>query len=371
MICRTSEPVPGLIPWLTVRHHRASTGAHWRRGVFLRHPIAAYASEALIELRGSADLVVEVRAPSPDLYFNVLRDSIEDLIARRWPGLAYELLMPCPGSRFGTACPGQFPLDGLLRLREKNEVSRVPCMSCGAMHHISVLLTGFAMETQPLIAALDHLRNQLAHVRSDVSRVHALSVEIADTVRRVQRVVSTEVTDCPRLFTFARASRQARVHQRRYRLTLWCEHPGQWHPWDKAGYDLDLPADWFAHAAPYIRLVLRTLQPAVPLAGAITTAVLPVDQQGSVQARLDVMNTLVADLPASTGRSARTGLAPAAGELTLAEGAGLRALRSAVFEQDPHRAFGGMRRVQAPSGDLMWVCPGHYPEYDPGLPMVP
>ena len=76
-------------PWLTVRHHRASTGTHWRRGVFLRHPIAAYASEALLELRSNDDLALEVRAPSPDLYFNVLRDSIEDLILRRWPGLNY------------------------------------------------------------------------------------------------------------------------------------------------------------------------------------------------------------------------------------------------------------------------------------------
>ena len=41
---------PGLMAWLTVRHHRASTGRHWRTGVFLRHPIAAYDSEALLEL---------------------------------------------------------------------------------------------------------------------------------------------------------------------------------------------------------------------------------------------------------------------------------------------------------------------------------
>ena len=107
LICRLAEPAPGLIPWLTVRHHRASTGKHWRRGVFLRHPITAYASEALLELRGSSELAVEVRAPSPDLYFNVLRDSIENLITRRWPGLDYHLFIPCPGNN-GSPCPGQF-----------------------------------------------------------------------------------------------------------------------------------------------------------------------------------------------------------------------------------------------------------------------
>src|SRR5580693_4278218 len=100
---------------------------HWRRGVFLRHPIAAYASEALLELRGSSELVVEVRAPSPDLYFNVLRDSIEDLITRRWPGLIYHLFIPCPGNN-GSPCPGQFRLDGLLRIRENGQTTTVPCM---------------------------------------------------------------------------------------------------------------------------------------------------------------------------------------------------------------------------------------------------
>lgn len=91
LICELSELAPGLIAWLTVRHHRASTGNHWRAGVFLRHPIATYNSEALLELRDDQHLVVEVRAPSPDLQFNVIRDSIEDLIIGRWPGIRYQV----------------------------------------------------------------------------------------------------------------------------------------------------------------------------------------------------------------------------------------------------------------------------------------
>ena len=117
--CQLSEPVSGLVPWLIVRHHRASTGNHWRRGVFLRHPIDAYNSEALLELVRDDQLALEVRAPSPDLFFNVLRDSIEDLITRRWPGLKYQLFIPCPGlADDGAPCPGQFRLDGLLRVRD-------------------------------------------------------------------------------------------------------------------------------------------------------------------------------------------------------------------------------------------------------------
>ncbi len=155
LICRLAEPARGLIPWLTARHHRASTGRHWRRGVFLCHPIAAYASEALLELRGSSELTVEVRAPSPDLYFNVLRDSIEDLITRRWPGLDYHLFIPCPG-RNGSRCPGHFRLDGLLRiLRCHAGQTNVPCMDCGQAHEISSLLTGFTTPSQSLAAEID------------------------------------------------------------------------------------------------------------------------------------------------------------------------------------------------------------------------
>lgn len=61
---------PGLISALTVRLSYADTGMRWRNGVFLRHPNASYASEALMEL-ASTDLRIEVRAPLPDLFLHV------------------------------------------------------------------------------------------------------------------------------------------------------------------------------------------------------------------------------------------------------------------------------------------------------------
>jgi internalin A len=376
LVCRLSESAPGLIPWLTVRHHRASIGANWRRGVFLRHPITAYASEALLELHRDNELALEVRAPSPDMYFNVLRDSIEDLITSRWPGLDYRLLIPCPGkTASGSPCPGQFPLDGLLRQRQGGQIT-VACMDCPQVHEISALLTGFAMPSQPLAAELEQMHGQLAEIKTSITGIQSHAAEIAETVRRVQRVVSMEVTDCPRLFTLAPSrsalGRRARVHQHHYRLTLWCEHPGYWHPWEPASYDLDPPKEWFTRIAPYAILIVRTLQLIVPLAGAVAVASLPQGQQGNAQAHLQVMSTLVADLPSKAEREvAEDGLEEATGQLTAAEGQALRAIRTIVFEHDQLRAFGGLRRVQASSGDLLWVCADHYPHYDPGLPIIP
>jgi internalin A len=84
------------------------------------------------------------------------------------------------------------------------------------------------------------------------------------------------------------------------------------------------------------------------------------------------MKALVADLPSESAPfTDDVSLRNTAGQLNEAEGQALRALRLIVFEHDRQRAFGGMRRVQAPSGDFLWVCPDHYREYDPGLPTVP
>jgi internalin A len=378
LVCRLAEPAPGLIPWLTVRHHRASTDTHWRRGVFLRHPIVAYASEALIELRGNTELAVEVRAPSPDLYFNVLRDSIEDLITRRWPGLDYHLFIPCPGNN-GSPCPGQFPLDGILRIRENHQTGTVPCMSCGQMHEIAALLTGFTAPGQPLSTEIDHLHSQLADISTGITSIQARAAQItdiADMIRRVHRVVSTEVADCPRLFTIApirpaAVRKRARVYQDHYRLTFWCEHPGYEHPWEPAAYDLDPPKEWFTRIAPYAVLVFRTLQLIVPAAGAVAVASLPQSQQATAQAYLEAMGTVFDSLPSTAERlEPGSNITETSGQLTAAEGEALRALRAIIFDHDPLRAFGGLRRIQAPSGDLLWVCVNHYREYDPGLPVI-
>ena len=377
LVCRLSEPAPGLIPWLTVRHHRASTGLYWRRGVFLRHPISAYASEALLELRHDTELFLEVRAPSPDLYFNALRDSIEDLIAVRWPGLKHKLFIPCP--RITTeyaACPGRFPLDTLLRMRERKRTS-VPCMECTEDYEISLLLTGFSAQDQPLMTKLNEMHDQLGRVESIIFRTEGRSAEIAESVRRVLRVVSTEVSDCPRLFTLTRRApagrKRLRFDQYHYRLTLWCEHPGYWHPWFPASYDLNPPKDWAAKIAPYAMLVSKTLQLVIPMPESVAVNVLlPSDQLVRAQRCLQLMSIIISELPANLEQDqdeTRTG--HIGGQLTAAEGRALRALRIMLFDHDSLREFGGLRRVITPPGDLVWVCSDHYIDYDPGLPIIP
>ena len=383
LICELNEPVPGLIAWLTVRHHRASTGNHWRTGVFLRHPIRRYASEALMELRTPNELRVDVRAPCPDFYFSVLRDSIEDLITRRWPGLRYRLLIPCPTrAADGSGCLGRFPLEGLLQYREESKPGPARCWECNTSHDLSQLLTGFAQPDLPLQSTLEQLHDKVTDIGSGVNRVEtgvkrleSYAAEAADSIRRVLRAVASEVTDCPRLFTLTHqrptSLRWLKFYQRHYRLVLWCEQPGELHPWPPAAYSLDQPKGWLVRISPYATLIFKTLQLAIPHLSSVTD-ILTKAQLKNAQNWFDQMETLLAAIPHDPIEDESELISiERVSQLSEAQGQALRGIRAVLFEHDHARAFGDLRRVQAPSGDFLWVCARHYSYYDPGLPSAP
>lgn len=225
------------------------------------------------------------------------------------------------------------------------------------------MLTGFAIPVDPVALSLDKL-----HERLEVS-----AAETADQIRTVIKALSAEITDCPRLFTLVPKDKKKwdpkKAWETGYELTLWCEHPGHEHPCEGAPYGLNLPKDWLKKASPYISVVSKTLRIAVPIAGAAVGMALDEAELTNITDDIKFMEKLSAALPGEIGRGhqrldGETGL-------THAEGAGLRSLRALLFEQDQQRAFGGLQRVFTASGDYLWICPAHYPEYDPGLPKLP
>ncbi|WP_305790188.1 COR domain-containing protein [Symbioplanes lichenis] len=376
VVCKLNEPALGLVSWLTVRHHPSSVGMHWRRGVFLRNPISAYASEALIELDSDRRLLIEVRAPSPDMFFNVIIDSVQLLLHLRWPGLHYSLVIPCPTA----GCTGEFPLDNLLR-RRRNQRSRRDCMECDGEFDIAELLTGFsAVEPElhsainRLVYRIDDMSQAVEKIEAGVDRIEVLATESTHFLRRVIKTLSTEVTDCPRIFTLAPPPRASVLDRLRLTtdlvlLTLWCEHPGEWHPWHEASYELRQEKEWLGHISPYIDFLLKALRLVVPVTAAVAGVVLPKPDLDDINAELQLMKVVAERLPAQVDRPERESEVTE-NNLTMAEGAALRAFRALLFRQDPSQHFGGLRRVQAPSGEFLWVCPRHYQEYDPGLPTV-
>jgi internalin A len=371
LICHMSEEAPGLVAWLTVRNHRFSAGLHWRRGVFLRH--VAHASEALFELLDEHELSLTVRAPSPDYFFSILRDTIEDLVKRRWEGLAYDFLVPCPQVRQnGERCTGRFEFQSLLKCRERNKRT-IDCPRCIESQDVGELLAGFALPEVPLQQGLDEMQERLDEVAAGVHRIEVHTAESASQVRMVLKAVSAEIIDCPRIFTLvprrAHSLNVAKIWQDYLQLTLWYEHPGHMHAWVGAQYNFTRPKKWLRTVAPYALLVSKMLRLVVPVGGAVPGVVLPERELRGIRHQIELMKAIAAKLP-KHGVSDET-LVERDNELTLAEGAGLRALRVLLLEEDKPRSFGILRRVQDVSGDFLWICPDHYPEYDPGLPSLP
>jgi hypothetical protein len=195
-------------------------------------------------------------------------------------------------------------------------------------------------------------------------------------MRRVIVAVSTEVIDCPRLFTLTPVRttgwRRLRFHERRYRLVLWCEDPDHWHPWPDATYQMDMPKEWLVTIAPYASLAFKALRLVVPVGASLAGLELSKERYEQAEHQLDLMKTLVEQLPEQVGGD-RPGDDPSTvhSGLTPAQGEALRGFRLLLFRLDRSRAFGGLRRFQAPSGEFLWICPEHRSHYDPGLPVLP
>jgi hypothetical protein len=336
-----------------------------------------------MELRTPSELRVDVRAPAPDFYFNVLRDSIEDLVTRRWPGLRYKLLIPCPTrAADGSGCPGQFPLEGLLQFRVESKPGPARCWECNTSHDLSRLLTGFSQPDLPLQSRLEQLHDKATDIGSgvnrmeaDVKRLESYAAEAADSIRRVLRAVASEVTDCPRLFTLTHQRRTSlrwlKFYQHHYRLVLWCEQPGELHPWPPATYSLDPPKGWLVRIAPYATLVFKTLQLAIPHLSSVADMLTKAELEDA-QNWLDQMETLITAIPHEPIEDESELISvECANQLSEAQGQALRGIRVLLFKHDHARAFGDLRRVQAPSGDFLWVCVRHHSYYDPGLPSAP
>jgi hypothetical protein len=360
IICRLSDSAPGLIAWLTVRQHRNSTNSHWRTGLFLRHHVRAYSSEALVEMRGDS-LLIEVRAPSPDMFLNSIRDTVEELICTRWPGLAYELRVPC-----GITCRGDFLLSALEEFLRRGDTT-AQCQYCFLNHELSSLLTGFVPSPSPLIAELTTIGNRIATLQGNLS-------EVAGVLLRVLNAVDTEIPDCPRLVTISRTAtgqRRLRFAEISYRVVLWCEHPDHWHPVTGGEYTVPIPKAWISSLAPYLRFLTKTLKLASLIPGIDGVAHLSDAMSRTITSEIELMGQLVELLPDSDGESEVIESWADGGKLTPAEGHALRGLRSLLLQIDKQRNFGGLSRVTDAAGKFLWVCKSHYREYDPGLPKLP
>ncbi len=53
------------------------------------------------------------------------------------------------------------------------------------------------------------------------------------------------------------------------------------------------------------------------------------------------------------------------------DGFELREFHDLIEDQIKGRHWGGLRRVPTDSGDFLWLCPDHYKDFVPELPVIP
>ena len=292
------------------------------------------------------------------------------------------MLTPCPAETTA-GCGGVFRLEFLLSQPPEADV---PCQECGHRYQVAELLTGLrqagpgtaagisdAALREALDLAIASLRRDIGDLKQDV---HAAAAANADAMRRLLTVVSTEVPDCPRLFTRVRTPGKGidklDPRLRHYRLTLSCEEPGHWHP-----HTAELSRRAYGRVVPGGR-PLRAAGAADPARGR------PSGRSGggprlhegpggpSRDGARPRTQALLDDLPPLPGDDADwAGTPDGQPGLVAATGASLRGLRHLLNDDlDPGRQYGGLTRFLTAAGDYIWVCPDHAAAYNPGPPTI-
>jgi internalin A len=382
----------GLMAWLIVRNHRFTTGRYWRDGVFLALA-DGFDSEGLLELSADGcELALTVRAPNPTYFFFVLLDGVRSLLHVRWPGLAYDLLVPCQHRRPDQRrCTGRFQRDALVQVHQDGEFT-MRCSVCGIKQDVALLWPAVAAASgadpratvelnarhiQALQGGMQQVLDELAPMARQLGRIETGLTgltEIADFTRtqlRLWTIRYENTNGTPRLFTLTPVNKKGldkvTVWQDPYQLTLWCEHDDQPHPWPPASYQFTRPREWLVTVAPYAVGVLRILRLAAEVTLPIAT--LADVNLSSIKDDLEAMSKLLQQLPATPPHRPADPGEPA--QAVQADGPELRTLRALLTELDPTRTFNGMHVVATSSGDFRWVCQDHFLLHNPGLPSVP
>jgi internalin A len=348
----------GIPTWFIAREHRFTTGTHWRYGALL-HSAPEKAWALLVADPLTRRIRLEVRGPYPVAFFSELKASFERIVAQRYPGAPYRLLVPCPCQRESAAvCPHMFEYDDLrTRLAPPHNKEYIECPKSLRDVHVRGLIEGF----QP--RSLEEIHELLRGVDRKVERIDTRQLLALDFLRNITGLQEAQEVSCPSLFLVT-AERRRLLRDRVITLHYYCEYPQQWHPIepDMGGtLTFSRPPEWFAPIVPHLRLIVQILRHVAPLAGAAIGA-LGFALDDRTKAAVELMKEFVDQIPAAAvgGRLGRTAQAAGAVPARLAASeADYRWFEQALTELDPTRHWGGLSKARTPDGLTVYLCHQH------------
>jgi hypothetical protein len=392
-----SATAEGIFYQLIVRLHKYSLGrvdykqsVHWQRGLLLQDN---YGARAFLEHIAN-DIRITVRSPYPERFLAALTYEIKWLVESFWEGLRCEVTVPCLAPQpDGKPCIGLFEVGKLLENKKRNRPEQ-PCPVCNEWQDIEKLLHNApASRPNPLDALLSEfvtVRVELAGARQQLIALKGEAMERFDsldigTQRILSRVddgftdlmrsLTDEAKDGPRLFSFLPVER-TKFNPKgwvkmRFRVTLWCEHARLPLPLinkhDRDGvYEFDVTREWFAKAAPFLKVLTGMLGLVLPVAASATKLAMEEDAYKAMENQLDFGKSCAEALLSAAEKSADwLGRSDAPelerGEAIRAQGAVLRQLHAWLKKEDP--SFGGLVRVQNKRQEFLWVHPTFEGEY--------
>ncbi|HEU4794878.1 MAG TPA: hypothetical protein VFT02_04560, partial [Pyrinomonadaceae bacterium] len=373
MVYVMDEAPPGLVPWMIVRTHefafeQAGHRLHWQKGMFLRNRKDA---EAMLELRGR-EFHLYAEAAWPEYFMNVLRQTLDKLVADNWPGMLnrYKFTVPCQHRTDGDICAGRFDINALRAFHEDGDTT-IRCQSCLTKQGIVELLYGFEDE-EP--------REQLARIESKLDagfyklqkNVAELESRLANYVMAIMRAMANEAKDGPRLFDMQPVSGNwRRIFEEKFLLRLWCEAENCQHPVledDYGVYEIKTTREWVRQVAPYANFIAGVMKTLVPM---VAPSLNLAFGKQTVEAlhlsdHLDLMKEATGKLDDKLAIKDPGRLHQ--GVLNENERSGLLALHALLRELDPQHAKLGLHRVPTYTGDFLWLCAKHYNLSQPRIP---
>ncbi len=394
-ICRivdargNSSSAEGLFYQLIVRLHKFSLGRedfsksiHWQRGLVIDD---SYNGRALLEYIGN-DVRITVRAAYPGYLLGFLTREVKWLVEDFWEGLRCEVVVPCI-EPCGKKQPGAgvFEVQKLIAFKRQAMVL-FPCTvsGCNQAQDIDCLLQNAPITRRPSIESLlahgfaemrtklDELRLQNTKLDQQLSRMMS---QVEDAFEGVMRGISDEGKEGPRLFSLHPVERSAFNPKgwvkKKFKVTLWCEHTRL--PLtlinkneDKGVYELEMTREWFAAAAPFLKVLAGTLSLVLPVAASATKLVMEEAAYKAIENQLDFGKECAEAMFGSSEKLAEWSAEKDSPEMERtgyirAEGGALREFQNWLKKEDG--SFGDLRRVLNKRQEFLWVHRNFEKEY--------
>jgi len=333
-----------------------------------------------------------VRGPQPWTFLPLLTDGFEDTIRKRYPGLEFDRMVPCPGQRKDrTRCDYEWTMSDLEGLRwpqntdDDREID-VRCPRCRTKFQIDSLLLGLSHAPARDAAKLEEIlctvqaegEKTREHISVESDKAHRIQmgeirrfVQLA-FVKEWNSAQELEEQSCPTIFALYPVGGKTLTKNSKLHLQLYCMNPDCLHSIGPDGMcEFQPHRAGFITATRWVRMGLNWLRPLAALlpsgshvAGEFAKGMHEFAERADHELKFtaDVFKELkeIPEVEVDGTIDLEKGSLPN----EHSEKVELRQLKAFLDHVEfPVKPYGGLKRVRTPEGHILWLCADHAKEF--------